>query len=36
MHSVVAKIVPRSMLQDQKDNGVIICLELLDRANDDE
>jgi hypothetical protein len=35
MHRVAAKFVPRLMSQDQKDNRVTICQELLDRANDD-
>jgi [histone H3]-lysine36 N-dimethyltransferase SETMAR len=34
MHRVAAKFVPRS--QDQKDNRVTICQELLDRTNDDD
>ncbi|KAE9542487.1 hypothetical protein AGLY_003348 [Aphis glycines] len=36
MHHVVAKFVPRLISQDQKDNRVTICQELLNRANDDD
>ena len=35
MHPVAVKFVPRLMSQDQKDNRVTICQELLDRANYD-
>jgi len=35
MHRVAAKFVPRLMSQDQIDNRVTICQELLDRANGD-
>ena len=36
MRRIAAKFVPRLLSQDQKDNRVAICQELLDRANDDE
>lgn len=36
MHRIVAKFVPRLMLQDQKDNYVIIYQELLNQVNSDE
>ena len=35
MRRVAAKFVPRLLTQEQKDNRVAICQELLDRANDD-
>lgn len=34
MHRVAAKFVPRLMSEDQKDNRITICQELIDRAND--
>jgi len=36
MYCVAVKFVPRFMSQDQKDNRITICQELLDRAHDDQ
>lgn len=36
MRRIAAKFVPRLLTQEQKDNRVTICQELLDRANEEE
>lgn len=36
IHRVAKKFVRRSISQDRKDNRVIVCRELLDRANGDD
>jgi hypothetical protein len=35
MHRVAAKFVPRLLTEDQRECHVVICQELLDRANED-
>jgi hypothetical protein len=36
MRRVVSRFVPRLLTQDQRDSGVAICQENLDRASEDE
>jgi hypothetical protein len=36
MHRIVSKFVPQLLIQDQRENRVPICQELLDRASEDQ